>query len=145
MADARRRKWYNEFNKDLVATTQEVFVLTTTGFDKGETLVRMLLSLSLRVVTINVNVNFAVAVWVGNFGGIPTSLFADSSEGYMMWDVLLLRNDSASGPAVVHRTWDLRGQRAARSDTDQVHFVMQAEVSQNVDVTLASRCLTLLP
>ena len=142
----RQTKWYNELNEEtVIASDQSQFVIATTGFDKGETVVRILLALSTRQVTQGVPQNIGCAVWVGNFGGIPSNIFADSSEGYMMWTAWEQQLIGSGGAAVRYQSWDLRGQRAARSDTDQIHFVMATGASSSVRFVLSSRVLVLLP
>ena len=146
MTSRRQRQWLNEFNSPTVsASGQDSFTLATTGFDKGETVVRELLSVTARQVTANVVQAVAVAIWVGQFGGILTDLFADSPESYMLWDGWEQVKSSVGGPQQEYRTYDLRGQRASRSDSENVHFVAACGPGSDVVFTVFSRILLLLP
>jgi len=146
MSSPRQRKWFNELNQvTLTATSQSSFTLSTTGFDKGETVVRELLSVSIRQVTANVDQVIAVAMWVGQFGGIPSDITADSPESYLMWDGWDQNASSAGGEQIQYRKYDLRGQRSSRSDSENVHFVMRVDGGSSVIFTVFSRLLLLLP
>jgi len=148
MTTARRqRKWLNEQNTIAVGSgNQDSRTIATIGFDKGETVVRILLSVSVRLFTEAVPVVIGVGVWVGQFGGIPTDIFADSPESYMMWDGWEQEGGAAGGVTQVRRTYDLRGQRQSRSDSENIHFIVKnSGGAGTVTTTLFSRCLVLLP
>ena len=142
----RQRKWLNEQNTLLITAAQDSFTLTTTGFDKGETLVRMILGVSSTLDTDNILSKITLAVWVGQFGGIPTNIEADNPESFMLWDGYQQEVRASGGAPIVYRMYDLRGQRASRSDSDQVHFVARSSVAAvECRVDVWSRCLVLLP
>ena len=142
----RQRKWMNEFNFDtLSSNTQDDKTIATTGFDKGETMVRMILAISTGVVTESVIVQVTVAVWVGQFGGIPTDISADSGESYLLWTGWSQEHAASGGEFFVYRTFDLRGQRASRSDSENIHFIYRVSAGSSLEVRLWSRVLVLLP
>ncbi len=143
----RQRVWLNERNFLNPATTaQDSVTIATTGFDKGETVVRMLVSVSCRLTTINVAAEVVVAIWVGQFGGIPTNIQSDSRESYMMWDGWEQEEAANGGIIHMYRTYDLRGQRASRSDSENIHFIVKnVGGAGTLGVTVHSRCLLLLP
>jgi len=146
MTTRRQRKWINEFNTDtLVADAQDDFTIASTGFDKGETVVRMLLGVSTRPTVLSVDANVTLAVWVGQFGGIPTNIAADSPESYMMWTGYIQHQTPSGGEAIVYKTFDLRGQRASRSDSENIHFVYKVGSGTGLVISVWSRVLVLLP
>ena len=144
----RQRKWFNERNSDTIAEgAQESFTLATTGFDKGETVVRELLTVSVRLATANVPGEETLALWVGQFGGIPSDISADSPESYMLWDGWEQEESTAGGISIMVRSYDLRGQRASRSDSENIHFVFRNRANGQGTATIVvySRMLILLP
>ena len=106
---------------------------------------RILLSVATRIVTLNAFGNITMAVWVGQFGGIPTNIEADSDESYMMWAGHQQVGAVGAGPGVVLRTFDLRGQRASRSDSENIHFVVRADAASAIVTAVWLRVLVLLP
>ncbi len=125
---------------------QDQVTVSTTGFDKGETVVRELLSVSSRLQNANVPVEITIALWVGQFGGIPTDISADSPESYMMWDGWEQEEGTPGGVIHVYRTYDLRGQRSSRSDSEDVWFIVRnGGGGGTLTLTLYSRLLMLLP
>jgi len=147
MTSRRQRQWINERNSvSLSDGGQDSATIATTGFDKGETVVRTLLSVSCRVTTQNVPVSVVIAVWVGQFGGIPTNISADSPESYMLWDGWEQEEGTPGGIIHMYRTYDLRGQRASRSDSENIHFVAKnLGGGGTVSLVIISRVLVLLP
>jgi len=142
----RQRKWLNEQNSDtLTGGTQDDFTIATTGFDKGETVERMLISVSTDPVTQSALVQVTLAIWVGQFGGIPTDISADSPESYMLWDGYLQETAGAGGERIHYRTYDLKGKRASRSDSENIHFVYRVSAASDLRVDVWSRVLILLP
>ncbi len=144
----RQRKWFNERNQlTLASGAQDSVTVSTTGFDKGETLVRELLTVSVQVPNQNITVEVAIALWVGQFGGIPTDISADSSESYMLWDGWAQEEGTPGGVIHMVRSYDLKGQRSSRSDSENVHFVLKyvSGAAGTMLVTLYTRMLVLLP
>ncbi len=143
----RQRKWFNEKNTLTPASaTQDSFTLSTTGFDKGETAVREILTVTIRLVSINTPVEVAVAIWVGQFGGIPSNIFADSSESYMLWDGFVWEDRGGGSDAQLIRSYDLRGQRSSRSDSEDLHFIVRnGGGAGTLTCDVFSRILMLLP
>ena len=147
MATQRRaREWINR--TDLLtpaASGQADVAISTALFNKGCTVVRILLDVDITPVTLGVPVGVYVAVWVGTTGSVPADISQDTNQSYMMWTRLVIRLNSGEGQdQFVHRTFDLRGMRRAREDNDDIYFIARADSASAVNVYTASRVLCLL-
>jgi len=147
MADRRAVRWRNESNLlTPAADAQEEAGISTGVFDKGTTLTRILMELAITPVTTNTNADIWIAIWVGAFGGIPADISADSDDSYLYWSRVVMRVPSATGPDwFQYRTLDLRGQRVARSDRENIHLVVHAGAASAFNVFATTRVLLKLP
>ena len=122
--------------------------IATGLFEKGCTVVRTLLSVSVKVETPSVFGRVYIALWVGNSLGIPSDITAQSDESYMLWtgwsQTFADATAEGSTERYVYRNFDLRGQRIARSDSDGLMLIVGA-VNSQFTCDAYSRVLCLLP
>ena len=141
----RQREWHQETNELVVgAGSQGDTAILGTNFTKGTTIARVLLELGMVAATTGADVNCHYALWVGASGSVPSDISANSERGFMLWNAVRLVRGAATGePQVIYRTYDLRAQRKARDDLDNLFLVVMATGSQ-IEVLCASRVLYLL-
>ena len=145
----RRREWVNqEHLLTPVATGQDSTTIVQTDFSKGCTVVRIILEVAMTPVTPNVDALFTIAVWAGSPGGVPTNIRLDNNYGFMMWERNVMnRSDSVANGATerfMRRSFDLRGQRKSREDTDEIAFIAEMGAGSAGNIYVSSRVLCLL-
>ena len=141
----RQREWRNETNLLTPAANTQASVGIASGvFEKGCTMVRMLLDIYMTPVTLDVNSQVYIAVWAGRTTP-PTTISSSTNRSYLLWTHALLRKTSGEGQDWFrHLTYDLRGQRRSRDDDDSIFFIVQPDSASAVNCYLASRTLCLL-
>ena len=147
MVSRRAREWSNESGLlTPAASTQVSFTLASAVSGKGVTVIRVLMDVAISPVTLNVDAILDLALWFGPSAGAPSNIGTDNTHGFMMWTRMVHRKTSGEGQAwLLTKSFDLRGQRASRSDLDVLNFLVRPGSASAVNVYFSSRVLSLLP
>ena len=151
MAGDRRREWRNETNVLAPAAGSQAQIgIGTTVFDKGCTVVRIILDISVKLITPSVNTFVFAALWTGSTGGVPNDITAQGNDSFLLWlaweQIWADATIEGSTERITYRSFDVRGQRVSRQDGDNIQLIVaSASGGSNVSAFCSSRVLCLLP